>query len=76
MKEYSEVYFLYAGDVSNAEVNSKLLELSYLFPKRVYCIEERLDLPEIMKRCCLYLMTYPINGGLMFQQQLQREKSP
>ncbi len=42
LKEYSEVYFLYAGDVSNAEVNSKLLELSYLFPKRVYCIEERL----------------------------------
>lgn len=76
LKKYPEIYFLYAGDVSDSEINSRLMELKSCFPQRVYCINERSDLSEIMRRCCFYLMTYPINGGLMFQQAIAERKIP
>ena len=43
---------------------------------RIFITPERKDLLQVLKRCCLYLSTYPISGGLMFQYAAKAGKIP
>lgn len=60
---HKNVIFWYAGYGDD----SKLQELSKKYPKRVYFTSERQDLFQILEHSDMYLSTYPIGGGLMFQ---------
>ena len=61
MKE--NIIFLYAGNGDDTELKKVIEE----YPNRVYHIDERKDLFEVMKHIDLYLSTYPMSGGLMSQ---------
>lgn len=68
----SHVNFLYLGDGDTR----RLKKLQHRYPGRVAYAPERRDFFEIMKRCTLYLSTYPYNGGLMTQYALLAGKIP
>lgn len=72
LKRHLDVIFLYAG----LGDSSGLDELIMRHPNRVYHISERLDLYQVMKRCSLYLNTYPLLGGLMTQYAVAAGKLP
>ncbi|MGO5306623.1 hypothetical protein ACTQ1L_06730 [Agathobacter sp. LCP21S3_B2] len=57
------VIFWYAGMGDD----SKLKELSQKYVGRVYHTNERPDLYQIMLHSTVYLSTYPVCGGLMYQ---------
>lgn len=57
------VIFLYAGDGDRNGIEW----LMERYPNRVYRIDERKDLFQIMKHSDIYLSTYPMTGGLMAQ---------
>lgn len=59
--KHRDVLFLYAGTGDDSE----LKKIMNKYPKRVFHINERKDLFQIMKRCTFYLNTYPMFGGLM-----------
>lgn len=61
--------------LSNGSV-SELEEIIKDFPGRAFRLRERVDLNEILKRCTLYLSTYPIAGGTMYQYAVQNGKLP
>lgn len=63
LQEFKQLNFLYAGKGDD----SRIVSLSEKFPNRVYHIMERTDLYQIMKRCKLYINSYPVVGGLMTQ---------
>ena len=63
LKKYSDTIFVYAGFGKGDE----LLKLKEKYSNRVYWIEERKDLYQIMKHSYFYLSTYPMIGGLMTQ---------
>ncbi len=60
---YENVIFWYAGNGDDTEL--KKLMASY--PNRVYHTTERTDLFQVMQHVDLYLSTYPLSGGLMYQ---------
>lgn len=60
---YENTIFWYAGSGDTTEMD-KLIKA---YPERVYLTEERTDLYQILQHCDLYLSTYPVCGGLMFQ---------
>lgn len=64
--------FLYAGQGDK----SGLEDLKKDFPERVYWIEERDDLYQIMKHSDIYFSTYPMIGGLMSQYAIVAKKVP
>lgn len=66
------VIFLYAGQGDDTELK-KLVEK---YPDRVYHIQERKDLFQIMKRIYFYFNTYPLAGGLMTQYAVLAGKIP
>jgi len=68
----TEIYFIYLG---NGDAR-KILQLKRKYSDRVIFDTERMDFYEIMKRCTLYLSTYPYNGGLMTQYSLLAGKLP
>lgn len=63
IKKHPEVIFLYAGEGPKKEMQYMISK----YPGRIYLIQERDDLLEILKRARIYLNTYPISGGLMLQ---------
>lgn len=63
LEKYSDTVFMYAGYGDN----SRLKELAAQFSGRVFQMEERKDLYQILKRSFIYMNTYPISGGLMTQ---------
>lgn len=63
IEKHKDVIFLYAGDGPKRE----MLHLISKYPHRVYLIQERDDLLQILKRARIYLNTFPISGGLMLQ---------
>lgn len=70
--KHSDLKFWYAGSGNKSRIN----ELIKTFPGRVILTDERSDFVEIIKRCVLYLSTYPICGGLMFQYAAKVGKVP
>ena len=64
--------FLYAGQGDR----SGLEELKKSFPERVYWMDERNDLYQIMKHSDIYFSTYPMIGGLMSQYAIAAKKIP
>lgn len=72
LKENKSLIFLYVGNGDTAF----LKKLKKDFPQRVFYMEERKDLVEIMKRCCFYFSTYPMWGGLMTQYAVICGKLP
>lgn len=63
LKEHEKIIFWYAGSGDDSE----LKKLMQKYPKRVFHTSERSDLFQILERCRLFLNTYPICGGLMYQ---------
>lgn len=63
LKNNDKTLFLYAGSRDRRELEW----LSKTYPGRVYCIEERKDLYQLMKHVQIYLSTFPVAGGLMAQ---------
>lgn len=63
LRKYSDTVFLYAGYGDN----SRLKKLSAQFPGRVFQIDERKDLYQVLKHSFIYINTYPVSGGLMTQ---------
>lgn len=72
LQKHPEVIFLYAGHGNRNE----LKRLAHTYKGRVFYIDERKDLYEIMKHSSLYLSTYPIAGGLMTQYAAAAGKVP
>lgn len=66
------VIFLYAGFGDDSELK-KLMDK---FPGRVWHIEERRDLYQLMEHVYFYLNTYPFLGGLMTQYAALAGKIP
>ena len=72
LKGHDDLVFLYAGTGDETEIN----KLSSKFPERVYRIDERTDLFELMEHCTIYLNTFPFIGGLMMQFASDAKKVP
>lgn len=72
LKKYTNTIFLYAGTGDSTKIN----ELMKKWPERVYHIDERQDLYELMKHIDVYVNTYPISGGLMTQYAAIAGKVP
>ncbi len=60
---HKDALFWYAGSGDS----SQLEELMKKYPGRVFYTAERRDLYQVLRRSFLYLSTYPVSGGLMFQ---------
>ena len=67
-----DLIFLYAGTGDDSEI----VKLQKKFPGRVYRIDERTDLFELMEHCTFYLNTFPFIGGLMMQFAVDAKKVP
>lgn len=72
LRHDEKVLFLYAGFGDDSELK-KLMEK---FPGRVWHIDERRDLYQIMEHIYFYLSTYPLAGGLMTQYAALAGKIP
>lgn len=69
---HPEVVFWYAGEGDDSQL--KLLMRDY--PGRVYHTQERKDLYQVLRHSYMYLNTYPMVGGLMFQYAAMAGKVP
>lgn len=72
LKKNEDVIFLYAGSGDDFY----LKQLQAKFVNRVFYIEERKDLYQILRHVTLYLSTYPMIGGLMMQYAAIAGKIP
>lgn len=72
LTKHEDIIFLYAGYGDNTQL--KLLQDK--FKSRVYHIEERKDLYQVMQNCVFYLNTYPMFGGLMMHYAVSAGKIP
>ncbi|MBR1796756.1 MAG: hypothetical protein IJ757_01885 [Clostridiales bacterium] len=72
LEKHEDLIFLYAGTGDEGEID----KLKTLFPGRVYRIDERTDLFELMEHCTIYLNTFPFIGGLMMQFASDAKKVP
>lgn len=63
LKGHPDIVFIYAGYGDETELD----KLDYRYAGRVFHINERKDLFQMMKHSYLYLSTYPMIGGLMTQ---------
>jgi len=72
LQGHEDLIYLYAG----AGDDSELKKVSDEFPGRVYHINERNDLYELMGHCTFYLNTFPMIGGLMMQFAADAGKLP
>lgn len=72
LKANIDVIFLYAGNGDD----TFLVDLQNRFKSRVFHIEERKDLYQLMRNTTIYLNTYPMIGGLMTQYAAMANKIP
>lgn len=63
LSRHNNIIFWYAGEGDDSE----LIKLSTKYPNRVFHTHERSDLFQLLSKCDLFLSTYPLTGGLMFQ---------
>ncbi len=63
LKEHQETVFWYAGVGDDTELKKILNK----YPDRAFHTPERSDLFQVLEKCDIYLSTYPMCGGLMFQ---------
>ncbi len=66
------VIFWYAGSGDDTELKKILSK----YPGRAFYTEERSDLFQVLDHCAVYLSTYPMCGGLMFQYAAMAGKVP
>lgn len=69
---HEDIVFLFASNDKNEYIEQLMQE----YPNKFYYTKERRDLFQVMKRCCFYLSTYPITGGLMGQYAVAAGKIP
>lgn len=72
LQENDNVIFWYAGTGDSSELD----KLKNKYKDRVFQTKERRDLYQVLKHSDLYLSTYPICGGLMFQYAAAACKVP
>lgn len=72
LDNHSSIKFLYAGFGDDSQMRMLLQK----YPGRVFLIAERPDFYQIMKRCTLYLNTYPMFGGLLMRYAALAGKLP
>lgn len=72
VKRYDEVIFWYAGKGNTTEFDN----LFEKYPGRIFRIDERKDLFQILRHWYFYLSTYPITGGLMGQYAVNAGRIP
>lgn len=72
LKSFPEAIFWYAGTGDASQLD--LLKEKY--PDRLYHTAERSDLYQVLENSFLYLSTYPLCGGLMFQYAASAGKIP
>lgn len=63
LSKHEDVIFWYAGSGDDSEINKIVKK----YPGRAFFTSERADLLQVLKHSRLYLSTYPMCGGLMFQ---------
>ena len=63
LNKYNNLIFWYAGSGDDTEIKKIISK----YPKRAFLTAERSDLFQIMEHSDVYLSTYPMCGGLMFQ---------
>lgn len=72
LTNHKNVIFWYAGFGDKTEIDKIIKD----FPDRAFITEERKDLYQVLENCTLYLSTYPVCGGLMFQYAALAKKLP
>ena len=72
LRNYQDVIFWYAGNGDSRELD-KIIDR---YPNRAYHTGERKDLYQVIKKSYLYLSTYPLCGGLMFQYAAKAGRIP
>ena len=72
LSNYQDVIFWYAGSGDDTEIRKILNK----FGRRAFHTSERRDLHQVLEKCYLYLSTYPVCGGLMFQYAARAGKIP
>lgn len=72
LQTHSDTIFWYAGEGDMTEMN----KITKRYPQRVYITSERKDLYQVLENIYLYLSTYPLCGGLMFQYAASASKVP
>lgn len=72
LEKYPDIVFWYAGRGNSTELDKIIKK----YPNRIIHTDERDDLYQVLKKCCFYLNTYPIVGGLMFQYAAMAGKVP
>ena len=63
LKTHKDTFFWYAGSGDDSEMKTILRN----YPDRAFLTGERSDLLQVLEHCDVYLSTYPLCGGLMFQ---------
>jgi len=69
---FPEAIFWYAGSGDATQINI----LKEKYPDRLYHTAERSDLYQVLENSFLYLSTYPLCGGLMFQYAASAGRIP
>lgn len=72
LEKHQDVIFWYAGRGDQTEIDKIIKK----YPNRAYLTAERSDLFQVLKHSYLYLSTYPLCGGLMFQYAASASKVP
>ena len=72
LREFPEAIFWYAGQGDSTQLDI----LIKAYPGRIFHTAERSDLYQVLKHSFLYLSTYPVCGGLMFQYAASAGKIP
>ncbi len=70
--KHKEAIFWYAGDGDDTE----LKKIQKKYKKRVFHTAERTDLYQTLEHCSVYLSTFPMCGGLMFQYAAMAGRVP
>lgn len=72
LQEFPDAIFWYAGQGDSTQLDI----LIKAYPGRIFHTAERSDLYQVLKHSFLYLSTYPLCGGLMFQYAASAGKIP
>lgn len=72
LRNHDDVIFWYAGSGDSTEMDKIISK----YPGRAFLTQERNDLHQVLEHCDLYLSTYPVCGGLMFQYAARAGRVP